>query len=224
VARSRFCWLRAQPSVVFSFVYAQATQLWLILLTAVVHGVFWSALLASSAALMTGIIPDARAPKDWVTGALPALWRLPQRLLPGYGYCSGVGAGSASAWEAWLQACSASRLRFPEQRVHRSGGTGRASFQTSLIEQRVFLLALTLFLYTFGYGESRVLLRSTRAIPVFVPRVVLLDLFRRHHCDPPFLGRLGGQERANACHVSLSCAHRHWHGGASPSLRACLSW
>jgi hypothetical protein len=44
----------------FSFVYAQASQLWLILLTAVVHGVLWSALLASSAAMMIGIIPDAR--------------------------------------------------------------------------------------------------------------------------------------------------------------------
>ncbi len=58
----------------FSFVYAQASQLWLILLTAVVHGVLWSALLASSAAMMIGIIPDARRAEG------PGYWGLASTL------------------------------------------------------------------------------------------------------------------------------------------------
>ena len=123
----------------FSAVYAQATQLWLILLTAIVHGVFWSALLASSAAMMIGIIPDGRRAEGlgyWglastlAIAAAPAagLWLL-QR---GWGWlCFCMGSLAAGMF------CIA--LRFPEKRVHRSGGL-EGLFSASLIEKRVSCL------------------------------------------------------------------------------------
>jgi MFS family permease len=111
----------------FSLVYAQATQLWLILLTATVHGVFWSALLASSAAMMIGIIPDTRRAEGlgyWglastlAIAAAPAagLWLLHH----GWGwlcFCMGPGCGHVSD-------CA----RLPEKRV-RDRRAGRTPFR-----------------------------------------------------------------------------------------------
>jgi MFS family permease len=135
----------------FSLVYAQATQLWLILLTAVVHGVFWSALLASSAAMMIGIIPDTRRAEGL------GYWGLASTLAIAAAPAAGLWL-LRRGW-GWLCFCMGSlavgmfliALRFPEKRVHRSGGL-EGLLSASLIEKRVFLLALTLFLYTFGYG------------------------------------------------------------------------
>jgi MFS family permease len=90
----------------FSVVYGHATQLWLILLTATVHGFFWSALLASSAAMMVGILPDARRAEGLGYWGRPALWQLRRHRLPGCGSWNAVGAGSASAWVPWPRECS----------------------------------------------------------------------------------------------------------------------
>ena len=100
---------------------------------------------------MTGIIPDARRAEGlgyWGLASTLAIAAAPSAglwlLQRGWGWlCFCMGGLAAGMF------CIA--LRFPEKRVHRSGGL-EGLFSTSLIEQRVFLLALTLFLYTFGYG------------------------------------------------------------------------
>jgi MFS family permease len=42
-------------------------------------------------------------------------------------------------------------LRFPQKRIPGRGGL-EGLFSSTLVEKRVFVLAMTLFLYTFGYG------------------------------------------------------------------------
>src|SRR6185369_8587713 len=60
MGRRPILWIASLAILFFSGVYAFSTSLWVILSSAIVHGVFWSALLSASAAFMADLIPESR--------------------------------------------------------------------------------------------------------------------------------------------------------------------
>lgn len=154
----------------------------------IVHGVFWSALLSASAAHLTTLVPAGRRAEGlaywglssvFATAAAPplAFW-LMQR----------------GGW-TWvclsccmlnvLMAAIALTLHEPaiEQRP--------VSFRTGMLEWRVLALAVTLFLYTFGYGSittfSAVYAEAIGVVPksIYLTTLGVVMLLTR-----PFSGRL----------------------------------
>jgi MFS family permease len=134
---------------VFALAYAVAGRPSAMLVLVLVHGVFWSGLLSASSAYITGVIPDSRRAEGigyWglstMAGVLVApslgLW-LYER---GWGWLCLVAAAlnlgmAAIAWSLTEQPRAATSERF---------------FTRRLLEWRVMLASLTLFLYSFGYG------------------------------------------------------------------------
>jgi MFS family permease len=134
----------------FSVAYAFTTSYRLPLVLVVFHGVFWSALLSSSAAYMTDIIPETRRAEGigyWGLSTILAIAVAPSVgfLLyhRGWAWVCLVAAGLNL-----LMAGIAARL--PETPVRATWGA--AKLTSDLVEWRVLFTSLTLFLYSFGYG------------------------------------------------------------------------
>ncbi len=68
----------------------------LLLGVVVIHGVFWSALLAASGAYMTSTIPPSRRARGWATGVWRPCWRLAPRRRWGSGCTAMAGWRCAS--------------------------------------------------------------------------------------------------------------------------------
>jgi MFS family permease len=131
---------------VFSLGYTFVTSVPLLLVMAVVHGVFWSALLGASSAYMVDIIPAHRRAEGigyWGLATIIAI-----AVAPGLGFrlfheswatvCGVVvGLNLAMAAIAW------------HLRHERPAATGP---HPGSIEWHVLLLSGCLFLYSFGYG------------------------------------------------------------------------
>jgi len=122
----------------------------LMLVLVAVHGVFWSGLLSGSAAYITGVIPESRRAEGigyWglstMVGILVAptagLWLYEHGGWPWLCALAG-GLNALMAAIAW---------RLPEQP---RAATSERFFTRRLLEWRVLLASLTLFLYSFGYG------------------------------------------------------------------------
>lgn len=135
----------------FSGLYAVLPSAQALLAFVLVHGVFWSALLSASSAYMTDFIPEARRGEGigyWGLSSVVAL-----ALAPSLGF-----ALQRRGW--WLVCASAAVLNLvmasiawtlpPEARA--SASRLRASGLRGLVEWRVVLVSLTLFLCSFGYG------------------------------------------------------------------------
>jgi MFS family permease len=130
--------------------YALTTSYRLMLALVVVHGVFWSGLLSASAAYMTNLLPERRRAEGigyWgmstvaaVAVAPPIAFWLMQH--GGWRWVC-VSCGSLNV----LMAAIAWTLN-----DDRSSTPQSTNLPTSLIEWRVLVLSLTLFLYSFGYG------------------------------------------------------------------------
>jgi MFS family permease len=130
--------------------YAVAPSPAVVLALALAQGVFWSGLLSASAAYITGVIPESRRAEGigyWglstMVGVLVAptvgLW-IHERF--GWAWLCALAAAldllmAAIAWRLVEQPRSLSSERF---------------FTRRLLEWRVLLVSLTLFLYSFGYG------------------------------------------------------------------------
>jgi MFS family permease len=168
--------------------YAITSTYLVMLAIVIVHGVFWSALLSASAAHLTTLVPAGRRAEGlaywglssvFATAAAPplAFW-LMQR----------------GGW-TWvclsccmlnvLMAAIALTLHEPaiEQRP--------VSSRTGMLEWRVLALAVTLFLYTFGYGSittfSAVYAEAIGVVPksIYLTTLGVVMLLTR-----PFSGRL----------------------------------
>ena len=130
--------------------YALTTSYRVMLALVVVHGVFWSGLLSASAAYMTNLLPERRRAEGigyWgmstvaaVAVAPPIAFWLMQH--GGWRWVC-VSCGSLNVLMgaiAWTLDDDHSPTPQP------------TNLPTSLIEWRVLVLSLTLFLYSFGYG------------------------------------------------------------------------
>jgi MFS family permease len=134
----------------FSIAYAALPGYHVTLGLVLVHGVFWSALLSASMAYMTGLLPEARRTEGlsyWGVAGILAIATAPQVGLWLYRWGWGTVCLAAAALNL-VMAAIASRLW--EER----GGPGslRRFSPRSLLEWRVMLTAITLFLCSFGYG------------------------------------------------------------------------
>jgi MFS family permease len=132
----------------FSAVYAVLADYRLMLALVLVHGVFWSGLLSASSAYVADIVPAQRRAEGISYWGLSNILAI--AVAPTVGF-----ALYARGWR-WLcavavalnlgMAAIAWRLP-PDQRP--PGGAGPHG---PLIEWRVLVLSITLFLYSFGYG------------------------------------------------------------------------
>ena len=134
---------------VFSIGYAVITSYRLMLALAIVHGVFWSGLLSASAAYMTNLLPERRRAEGigyWGLSTVAAI-----AVAPTVGFWI-YGRG-------WLWLCVvgavlnlvmaviAFNLRHEQPRVAHPHVKRRG-----LLEWRVLIISVSLFLYSFGYG------------------------------------------------------------------------
>lgn len=132
----------------FSTAYGLSRSAWLMLALVPAQGVFWSALLSTSSAYMTDLIPESRRAEGigyWGFATIGAIAVAPPVGLLLYRRGWGSVCGAAVLMNLAMAAI-ATRLRGESLSRPVPGGHG------PLVEWRVLGLGFTLFLYTFGYG------------------------------------------------------------------------
>jgi MFS family permease len=136
----------------FSLLYAIAPSYQLVLGLVLIHGVFWSCLLSSSSAYMMDIIPASRRAEGL-----------------GYSGFASILAIAMAPWiglwvfdhGGWTLLCIESAAlnlvmaiiawRLPKDATH-AAAAERKLRPANLIEWRVLIVGVTLFLYSFSYG------------------------------------------------------------------------
>ena len=150
VGKRRMLVVSSLAAAGFSAAYAVTTSVVLLLALAVVHGVFWSALLTSSGAYLADIIPAHRRAEGMGYYGLATVFAI--AVAPTLGiviYRFGWTAVCLSAGALnMMMAMIAHRL--PETR-HPAAAHGPFTLRGA-VEWRVFVLSITLFLYAFGWG------------------------------------------------------------------------
>jgi MFS family permease len=133
---------------VFSIGYAVIPSYRVVLVLVIVHGIFWSGLLSASASYMTNLLPENRRAEGigyWGLSTVAAMAVAPTAGLwiyrRGWVWLCVVGAVlnlvmAGIAWNLREQGSGAAAPR-------RTGG---------LLEWRVLIVSVSLFLYSFGYG------------------------------------------------------------------------
>ena len=134
----------------FALAYAVIEDYRLMLGLVLVHGIFWSGLLSASAAYITDFIPEARRAEGigyWGLSTIVAV-----AFAPAIGF-----AVYRHGW-TWLCVVTAAlnllmaAIAFSLPEAARSTAHVDPFFTKGLLEWRVLLLSVTLFLYSFGYG------------------------------------------------------------------------
>ncbi len=137
----------------FSVSYAFITDYRLLLVVVLVHGVFWSALLAASGAYMTATLPEERRAEGlgyWGLASVSAIG-----IAPPLGFWMYSLGWTALCLEIaalnLLMAAIATRL--PDDREAAAAMPPRPSTLKDLFEWRVLVLSVTMALLAFGYGS-----------------------------------------------------------------------
>jgi MFS family permease len=136
---------------VFSLLYAIAPSYQVILALVLVHGVFWSGLLSSSSSYVIDIVPKSRRAEGMgysgfasILGVAVAPW-IGLWLFDHGGWrllCfETAGLNALMAFLAW---------RLPPDRRH--AAPPRSMHPRDLVEWRILIGSVTLFLYSFSYG------------------------------------------------------------------------
>jgi MFS family permease len=135
----------------FSVLYGISRDYRVPLALAFLHGWFWSGLLSASAAYVTDIIPEARRAEGFGYWGLASITAM--AISPAVGF-----------WiyaHGWVWTCVASGtlnlimagIAFWLREHREPAGWGHGGFfSRGLLEWRVLVSAMTLFLYSFGYG------------------------------------------------------------------------
>jgi MFS family permease len=133
---------------VFSLFYAVMTDYRLMLGLSIVQGIFWSGLLSASSAYMTNLLPERRRAEGigyWGLSSIAAL-----ALAPPVGFWvyrhGWVWLCLLAAALNLMMAAIAWQLEDDRHGAEPHEATGR------LLEWRVLIVSITLFLYSFGYG------------------------------------------------------------------------
>ncbi len=129
----------------FSSAYAVVRDFRLMLGLVLVHGVFWSGLLASSAAYLTDLLPDTRRAEGigyWGLSTVAAIAIAPAMGFWLYGFGWPTVCATAAALNLVMTAIA---WALPESGRARAGVHG-------LVEWPILAASFTLFLYSFGYG------------------------------------------------------------------------
>jgi MFS family permease len=190
----------------FSFVFSFARSFWIILPSAFLYWVFWSALLAASFALMTDVIPSERRAEGigyWgVASTLavaisPTVGLATYNLLGWHWLCGGISALSLGMLVISLRVQD-------KPHTHPSGRTLKGFFSEGFFEHRVFIVSIALFMYSFGYGgiTSFVALYAkeagTRPVGIY-----FLVFAATMVCTRPFAGRIA--DRMGRRRILIPC-------------------
>ena len=174
---------------IFSMAYAFITNYRLMLVLVIVHGVFWSGLLSASAAYMTGLLPERRRAEGigyWGLSSVAAI-----AVAPTVGF-----------WiynRGWLLLCVVGAalnaimaiIAFNLRR-EKVATIPRPPRNGSLLEWRVLIISVCLFLYSFGYGGitsfTAMYADANGVAPksIYLTALAIVILFTR-----PMSGRLG---------------------------------
>jgi MFS family permease len=136
---------------VFSLLYAIAPTYQIVLALVLVHGVFWSGLLSSSSSYIIDIVPKARRAEGLGYSGFASI--LAVAVAPWIGLWIFDHGGwrllcfEAAALNAIMAVIA---WRLPPDRRHE--GHARSLHPARLVEWRVLVGAVTLFLYSFSYG------------------------------------------------------------------------
>jgi predicted MFS family arabinose efflux permease len=152
IGRRRTLLIASAVSTACAIGYAVAPDYRLLLVLVVVHGVFWSGLLSASSAYLTSLLPERRRAEGigyWGLSSIAAVAVAPPLAFwlmrhGGWAAVCYVCAGLNILMGAIAWTIDEDRPK-AEQR-------GEPSAPRALLESRVLVLSLTLFLYTFGYG------------------------------------------------------------------------
>jgi MFS family permease len=177
----------------FSSAYAVIANYRVLLALVIVHGIFWSGLLSASAAHMTSMLPERRRAEGigyWGLSTVAAMAVAP----------------TIGIWiykHGWIWLCVVSAIlnlvmtgiawnlrRDPPLAVLRASHA--SSPHRKLLEWRVLVISLSLFLYSFGYGgitSFTTLYADANGVTpksIYLTAFAIVILFTR-----PFAGRLG---------------------------------
>ncbi|MFI5183988.1 MAG: MFS transporter [Vicinamibacteria bacterium] len=134
----------------FSVGYALSSNYKVPLALAFLHGLFWSGLLSASAAYMTDTIPESRRAEGigyWGLATIIAIAIAPNLGLWLYRRGWTWLCASTGVLNLGMAAIAAT---LPD--TDPPGPVGRHFFTRDLVEWRVVVLSVALFLYSFGYG------------------------------------------------------------------------
>jgi len=152
IGRRRAMLIASAVITLCSVGYAATSSVRLMLALVVVHGMFWSGLLSASAAYLTSLLPERRRAEGiayWGLSSVAAV-----ALAPPLGFWILERGG----WTWICISCGALNVLMGAiawmleegDRVPARGDTDTPG--TPLLEWRVLLLSLSLFLYSFGFG------------------------------------------------------------------------
>jgi MFS family permease len=148
VGQRRILIIASLALTAFSLAYAVISNYRVMLALVIVHGIFWSGLLSASAAYMTALLPERRRAEGiayWGLSTVAAI-----AVAPTVGF-----------WiyrRGWLWLCIVGAVLNLVMAVIALNLRRHVSAEPAhprrdgLIEWRVLIVSLTLFLYSFGYG------------------------------------------------------------------------
>ena len=187
---------------VFSLLYAVAPSYQVILALVLVHGVFWSGLLSSSSSYIIDILPKSRRAEGL-----------------GYsGFASILGVAVAPWIGLWLFDHGGWRLlcleaaalnvlmaflawRLPPDTLHEGA---RSLHPSDLVEWKILVGAVTLFLYSFSYGGITSFVAVYAESVGVTPRALYFTVFcLTIVATRPFIGRYA--DRAGHSRIIVPC-------------------
>jgi MFS family permease len=183
----------------FAVVYAMAPSVTLLLVLVPVHGVVWSGLLAASAAHLTSILPANRRVEGIAYWGISSVMAL----------AVGPPLGFLIFQYGWVWLCATVALMnvgmaVIATRLHESGSPNAHDRTEGLIEWRVLVLSIPLFMYSYSYGGiasfSAMLADHLGVAPrsLYLTALAVVVLLTR-----PVLGRFG--DRYGYQQVFLPC-------------------
>jgi MFS family permease len=173
----------------FSIGYAIIPSYRVVLVLVIVHGVFWSGLLSASASYMTGLLPESRRAEGigyWGLSTVAAMAVAPTVGLWIYKRGGWVSLCAVGTMLNLIMAAIAWNLKRPQ------AGNGALKRTGGLLEWRVLVTSVSLFLYSFGYGgitSFTALYADANAVTpksIYLTSLAITILVIR-----PFAGRLG---------------------------------
>ena len=187
----------------FSLIYAVLPSYPLMLALVLVHGLFWSGLLSSSATYVSSLVPASRRAEGM------GYWGLSTVFAVSVAPTIGLWVYSRGGWTAMCLEAAALNLvmaaiafALPPDR-ERGAHTATTSVRT-LLEWRVLVLSLSLFMYAFGYGGLTSFVALYADANAVAPRALYFTLFSLMIIvTRPFIGRLA--DRIGYRRVFIPC-------------------
>ena len=188
---------------VFSLVYAVLPSYGLMLALVVVHGLFWSGLLSASATYVSALVPANRRAEGM------GYWGLSTVLAVSVAPTIGLWVYSHGGWMAMCLEAAGLNLIMAAIAWALPPDATRESHQhpvslSTLLEWRVLVLSITLFLYAFGYGGLTSFVALYTDQNGVTPRALYFTLFSLTIVvTRPFIGRMA--DRVGYRRVFLPC-------------------